>query len=142
VAAVGVQFGNFQNEVAVRFFKAERRRFGRFYYRFPSGEAGIDVYGRVTGFFGSLYREHARPKADNVLIITHGLTMRLFLMRWYRWTVEKFENTGNPMNCGLVVMEKDVSGRLQLVHDAGIVDGGVESPDTGVEQSSPDGQWQ
>ncbi len=44
--------------------------------------------GRVTGFLGTLYREHSVPKTDNVLIVSHGLTMRLFLMRWFRWTVE------------------------------------------------------
>ena len=27
---------------------AERMRYGRFYYRFPSGEAGTDVYDRVV----------------------------------------------------------------------------------------------
>jgi hypothetical protein len=38
---------------------------------------------RVTGFLGTLYREHSVPKTDNVLIVSHGLTMRLFLMRWW-----------------------------------------------------------
>ena len=28
---------------------------------------------------------------QNVLIVTHGLTMRLFLMRWFHWTVSEFE---------------------------------------------------
>ena len=31
------QFGNFQNLQEVQFQKAERRRFGRFFYRFPHG---------------------------------------------------------------------------------------------------------
>ncbi len=112
-----------QDEVAVRSYKADRRRFGRFYYRFPNGEAGIDVYGRVTGFLGSMYREHARPRADNLLIVTHGLTMRLFLMRWYRWPVDMFEKTDNPPNCGMVVMERDGANKFRLVQDAGIVGG-------------------
>ena len=88
-----------------------------------TGEAGIDVYGRVTGFLGSVYREHDRfdPPVSNILIVTHGLTMRLFLMRWYRWTVEMFEKTDNPPNCGLVVMNRDRYGRFHLTEDAGIV---------------------
>jgi hypothetical protein len=28
--------------------KAERLRFGRFFYRFPNGESGADVYDRMT----------------------------------------------------------------------------------------------
>lgn len=30
-------FGNFQNQDDVRYSKEERKRFGRFYYRFPFG---------------------------------------------------------------------------------------------------------
>lgn len=30
--------------------KAERIRFGRFFYRFPNGESGADVYDRMTIF--------------------------------------------------------------------------------------------
>lgn len=30
--------------------KAERMRFGRFFYRFPNGESGADVYDRITNF--------------------------------------------------------------------------------------------
>ena len=30
--------------------KAERLRFGRFFYRFPNGESGADVYDRMTIF--------------------------------------------------------------------------------------------
>ena len=30
--------------------KADRLRFGRFYYRFPDGESGADVYDRLTIF--------------------------------------------------------------------------------------------
>ncbi len=49
-------------------FKSERSNFGRsflspsqfksfrFYYRFPEGEAGLDVYNRVTSFIGTLFR--------------------------------------------------------------------------------------
>lgn len=82
------------------------------------------MYGRVTGFLGSMYREHDRPRANTIIIVTHGLTMRLFLMRWYRWTVDMFEQTHNPANCGVVVMEKDqATDKFKLVQDAGIVDG-------------------
>lgn len=37
-------------------YKTERSEFGRFYYRFPQGEAGLDVYDRVSLFIGTLFR--------------------------------------------------------------------------------------
>ena len=38
------QFGNFQNVDEVRKAKTERKKFGRFFFRFPNGESGLDVY--------------------------------------------------------------------------------------------------
>lgn len=37
--------------------KAERLRFGRFYYRFPNGESGADVYDRITIFEDHMIRD-------------------------------------------------------------------------------------
>lgn len=42
------QFGNFQNHEEMRKAKKDRGQFGRFYYRFPQGESGLDVYTRVS----------------------------------------------------------------------------------------------
>ena len=82
------QFGNFQNPEQVLASKEERNRFGRFFYRFPNGEAGLDVYSRVTSFISTMFRDLAQLDAhghdmseSNLLIVTHGLTLRLFLMR-------------------------------------------------------------
>lgn len=37
-------------------YKEARSKFGRFYYRFPDGESGLDVYCRVSSFIGTLFR--------------------------------------------------------------------------------------
>eukprot|EP00612_Vaucheria_litorea_P002663 CAMPEP_0171458714 /NCGR_PEP_ID=MMETSP0945-20130129/4282_1 /TAXON_ID=109269 /ORGANISM="Vaucheria litorea, Strain CCMP2940" /LENGTH=97 /DNA_ID=CAMNT_0011984577 /DNA_START=575 /DNA_END=864 /DNA_ORIENTATION=+ len=42
----------------------------------------------------------------NVVIITHGLTLRLMVMRWFQYSIADFENTFNPPNGGYVVMER------------------------------------
>ena len=34
----------------------ERQKFGRFYYRFPNGEAGTDVFDRMASFLTFLFR--------------------------------------------------------------------------------------
>ena len=105
------EFGNFQDPAAMEEYKEQRWQYGRFFYRFPSGESGADVYDRVSTWLESFYREmEFGGRIDEntvVLLCTHGLTGRLFLMRWFHWTVEEFEGTTNPPNAQLLVMERD-----------------------------------
>ena len=93
--------------------KAERSKFGRFFYRFPSGEAGLDVYSRVSSFIPTLVRDCTRLDTEgtdldntNLVIVTHGLALRFFLMRWFQWSVWDFEQSRNPENCELITMNK------------------------------------
>lgn len=108
-------FGNFQStENMRRLIMPERQRFGRFFYRFPNGgESGADVYDRITIFEDHLVRdiETGRfPSNCTIVIVTHGLTLRLFLMRWFHWSVEEFERVYNPPHCKPIILEKFKSG--------------------------------
>eukprot|EP00814_Leptocylindrus_danicus_P002433 CAMPEP_0116019114 /NCGR_PEP_ID=MMETSP0321-20121206/9039_1 /TAXON_ID=163516 /ORGANISM="Leptocylindrus danicus var. danicus, Strain B650" /LENGTH=303 /DNA_ID=CAMNT_0003489613 /DNA_START=34 /DNA_END=945 /DNA_ORIENTATION=- len=105
------QFGNFQNGEVMKKAKTERWKYGSFFYRFPNGESGLDVYNRAATFINTLFRDFCNPNINfdddyNVVIVTHGLTLRLFLMRWFQFSVEDFENTVNPENGGTVVMNR------------------------------------
>ncbi|KAG6634030.1 hypothetical protein CIPAW_12G090500 [Carya illinoinensis] len=51
----------------------------------------------------------------NLVIVSHGLTLRVFLMRWYKWTVEQFEGLNNFRNGKALVMEKGYGGRYSLL---------------------------
>ena len=87
----------------------ERDNFSTFYYRIPDGESGADVYDRVSSFLDTLHRDFEKTNfPENVLIVSHGLTMRLFLMRWFHWSVEEFEKLHNPRNCQIIIMEKQI----------------------------------
>ena len=93
----------------------ERREYGTFYYRIPGGEAGSDVYDRVNDLLGSLYRDFSAddfPK--NCVLVTHGLAIRLFIMRFFHLTVEDFERMLAPKNCDLVVLELQEDGHYRL----------------------------
>eukprot|EP00878_Enallax_costatus_P033131 GHUV01036519.1.p2 GENE.GHUV01036519.1~~GHUV01036519.1.p2 ORF type:complete len:100 (+),score=2.52 GHUV01036519.1:395-694(+) len=68
--------------------------------RFPDGESGSDVYNRISIFEDHLIRDMKSGKFShntNICLVTHGLTMRVFLMRWFNWTVESFLQVGNIM---------------------------------------------
>ncbi|HXD10863.1 MAG TPA: histidine phosphatase family protein [Anaerolineales bacterium] len=96
----------------------QRDNFSTFYYRIPDGESGADVYDRVSTFLETLHRDFNKPDyPQNTLIVTHGLTLRLFLMRWFHWTVEEFENLRNPYNCQVVVMRKQANDHYELISE-------------------------
>ncbi|XP_068650878.1 phosphoglycerate mutase-like protein AT74H [Aristolochia californica] len=117
-------FGNFQDREKMRIEKDIRLRYGRFFYRFPNGESAADVYDRITGFretlradidIGRFQPPGRRTKDMNLIIVSHGLTLRVFLMRWYKWTVEQFESLHNMSNGGMIVMETGSGGRYSLL---------------------------
>lgn len=117
-------FGNFQEEERMKIIKETRQRFGRFFYRFPEGESAADVFDRVSSFLESLWRDidmnRIRIKCDNgssdlnLIIVSHGLTARVFLMKWFKWTAHQFEFLNNPHNCDIRVMELGSGGEYSL----------------------------
>jgi broad specificity phosphatase PhoE len=109
------EWGLLRPEEHTKVLEAQKDAYGPFYYRFPDGESCADVYDRVSDFFGTMYRDFSKPDfPENAVIVTHGITMRLFLMRWFHWSVEEYETYGNPDNCQLVIMEKGENGKYTL----------------------------
>ncbi|OAY85221.1 Phosphoglycerate mutase-like protein AT74 [Ananas comosus] len=117
-------FGNFQDREKMRVEKETRQRYGRFFYRFPNGESAADVYDRITGFretlkadidIGRFQPPGKRSPNMNIVLVSHGLTLRVFLMRWYKWTVEQFEGLNNFDNGGMLVMQTGNGGRYSLL---------------------------
>ncbi|KAG6701499.1 hypothetical protein I3842_08G168200 [Carya illinoinensis] len=114
-------FGNFQVEEGMKVIKETRERYGRFFYRFPEGESAADVFDRVSNFLESLWRDiemnrlhHDHSHDLSLIIISHGLTSRVFLMKWFKWTVEQFELLNNPGNCEFRVLELGSGGEYSL----------------------------
>ncbi|KAL4506873.1 hypothetical protein ABPG72_001294 [Tetrahymena utriculariae] len=95
----------------------ERSLVGRFYYRFKQGESASDVYDRVSLFLESLFREmdsysQASKFGKNrvFVIVTHGMVMRLILMRYFKQSISDFEKMENPVNCECWILKKDQKG--------------------------------
>jgi len=124
------EWGNFQNSSKINEIMQIRDKVGKFYFRFDSGESGSDVYDRVSLFLNSLFREFdsnnslKMKKYDNIVIVTHGLFMRLFLMRFFKMSIGEFEKMKNPKNTEIVVLVKDDNGKYHLdlkMTDSGII---------------------
>jgi broad specificity phosphatase PhoE len=94
----------------------ERDQFGHFYYRFKMGESCADTYDRVSDFMGTMFRDFEKPNFPrNAVVITHGMTMRVFMMRWFHCTVEEFESWGNPWNCEILILQRTENERYELI---------------------------
>ena len=77
-------FGNFQPcSAEMERIWHERAAYGHFFYRIPNGESAADAYDRVSVFNESLWRQFAEDDFASVLVlVTHGLMTRIFLMKW------------------------------------------------------------
>lgn len=73
--------------------------FGRFYARLPMGESPFDVAIRVHQFMGTIYRDYEKHGIDTLFVFTHGTTLRPFLLRWFHYSTEWYEQERNPRNC-------------------------------------------
>jgi broad specificity phosphatase PhoE len=98
-------WGNLQDPADQEIQKARRNEFGHFFYRLPFGESGADVDDRVAGFLSDLrMRDERHP--ETVLIVSHGLTLRLLCRRLFGWSIELFESLSNPGTCEYRVLEE------------------------------------
>ncbi|KAJ5683906.1 uncharacterized protein N7477_000251 [Penicillium maclennaniae] len=99
-------FGNFQPcSSEMERMWMERADYGHFFYRIPNGESAADAYDRVSGFNESLWRLFGEEDMASVcVLVTHGLMTRVFLMKWYHWSVEYFEDLRNINHCEFVIM--------------------------------------
>jgi broad specificity phosphatase PhoE len=110
------EFGNIADLIKRGEEFKEQERLGNFFYRFTCGESGADVYDRASLFLDTLFREmdngHHDP-TQNIVITSHGLFMRLFLMRYFRWDVKDLEKFKEFDNCEICELRK-VNGVFTL----------------------------
>lgn len=102
-------FGNFQPcSAEMERMWQERADYGHFFYRIPNGESAADAYDRVSGFNESLWRQFGDDDFASVcVLVTHGLMSRVFLMKWYHFNVEYFEDLRNVNHCEFLIMRKE-----------------------------------
>lgn len=103
-------FGNFQSTPeGMEKIWTERAHYGHFFYRIPHGESAADVYDRVASFNETLFRQFQQEDFPNVLVlVTHGIWARVFLMKWFRWKYEEFESLRNIPHCQYLIMKRNL----------------------------------
>ena len=53
-------------------------------------------------------------KSQNYVLVTHGISIRVLLARYFRYTIDQFNILANPRNCEMVVLGHNGEGRLEL----------------------------
>lgn len=87
----------------------ERADYGHFFYRIANGESAADAYDRIAGFNETLWRQFGDKDFPSVcVLVTHGLMTRVFLMKWYHWSVEYFEDLRNINHCEFILMRQNL----------------------------------
>jgi 2,3-bisphosphoglycerate-dependent phosphoglycerate mutase len=109
------QFGLFDghlDEDLPKLFPAEHAHYrkaeqfeGRFWARMPLGESRFDVCQRVHQFFGTIQRDAERHGIERIMVVSHGVTIRAFVMMWCHKPWEWFEAERNPLNAEVVEIE-------------------------------------
>lgn len=82
----------------------QRRLHGFFWYRFHGGESPADTYSTVSTFLESYMRQVERKKSKTGVIVTHGRTIRVFVMRFLHLSPEDFNLMANPENGDVITI--------------------------------------
>ncbi len=80
---------------------------GKFFFRMKGGESPADGYDRISGFIDTLMRQVERKSSKKVLIVSHGLTIRCFAMRFMHLSVEQFDAMTNPKHCDIITISNE-----------------------------------
>lgn len=86
-------------------YKRQVSNYGKFYARLPLGESPFDVAVRVHQFMGTIHRDLEKHGVDTLFIFTHGTTLRTFLLRWFHYSPEWYQEERNPKNCWIREIE-------------------------------------
>ena len=115
VALIEHQYGLFDNieddERLAKFpdefdlYKRYKNNDGKFYIKFPQGESPFDVALRTRQFLETLFRDY-REGTENFFIVSHGTTIRAFLLSFFHYSPEWFNEEPNMINCSVRLIEK------------------------------------
>jgi broad specificity phosphatase PhoE len=80
---------------------------GRFWAAMPMGESRCNVAERVQAMFGTFHRDAERHDIHDIIVVSHGVTIRAFVYAWIGYDWEWFETQSNPGNCSIWLLEND-----------------------------------
>lgn len=114
IALIEHQYGLFENidddewkeyDKEFKYYDNYYHNNGKFYAKFPQGESPFDVALRTRQFIDTLYRD-INEGVENFFIVSHGTTIRAFLLSYFHYSPEWFNAERNMKNCSVRLIEK------------------------------------
>lgn len=87
------------------FYDAARQR-NKYYARAPGGESPMDVQHRVAPFIAALRADSTKNPQD-VIIISHGITLRAFMLEYLELDPHHYNNFAEAENTSIYVITGD-----------------------------------
>lgn len=88
-----------------------RDEHGRFFYRFAGGQAPADIYPTLRVMADDLFAQHFRVvKPPDTYVVSHSITIRVFVMAFFGLTYEAFDLMKSPANCKPVIIDWLITG--------------------------------
>lgn len=86
-----------------------------FFAKPPEGESQFDLYCRVKAFKDTLWRDALNEEnpIENVIIISHGATIRAFMMDFLHKDFDWFDSVQNPPNASIQLIEQEKDGQYR-----------------------------
>lgn len=112
------EYGNLQNDMEKQF--DEQKTVGEFFYRFKGGESGADVHSRMSIFLQYLFRRILSIDYkgwENIIIISHALTIKVFMMNFLNLPVKEYDNIKKLDNAEYWIIEKNEYGKYKVKDD-------------------------
>lgn len=78
---------------------------GKFWARYPMGESAFDTAVRIHQAFGTFHRDNEKHGDTDHIVVCHGTVAKLFVMMWFHYPFEWYENERTIGNCGLYLIE-------------------------------------
>lgn len=76
-----------------------------FFYRMADGgESPSDCFDRICHFLDTMKRQSVRKGKKKALVVSHGLAIRCFVMRFLHLTIEDFDRMQNPKNGDIITI--------------------------------------
>ncbi len=79
------------------------RNEGKFYAVLPQGEAPYDVALRTKQFIDTIFRDDNDP----LFVVSHGTTIRTFIMNWMHYSPEWYANEPTMSNCAIRLINRE-----------------------------------
>eukprot|EP00935_MAST-01C_sp_MAST-1C-sp1_P000101 g101.t1 len=101
-------YGNFASNSHIAAVDAEKKKYGSWFFSYPNGESVSKVHSRTEKACAKIMsRCRNTPGINNIVIVSHGATMRTLMMHLCRdipgdLPEDKYDYFKNPDNCAIV----------------------------------------